>query len=202
MAGKTPSKPPVTAPRKLPKQQRAKFMVESILQAAAHILERGNQPFTTNHIAERAGVSIGSLYQYFPGAEAIMAALIKSHVAQERASAEAILASSGGHNTDVMRDLLIAFVEAHSHSPRLSARLHALAPGFGLQDELNTARDAQALSIAKALGLPEQEAIIAVMAVEGVVLAMLARDPAQLKGADFIDRLYAIALAALSFGAK
>ncbi len=202
MAGKSSSKTPVITARKQPIQQRAKFMVESILQAAAHILERGNQPFTTNHIAERAGVSIGSLYQYFPSAEAIMASLIKSHVVQERAEAEAILASSGGHNTDTLRDLLIAFVEAHASSPRLSAQLHALAPSFGLQDELDSARDAQAARIASVLGLREEETIIAVMAVEGVVLAMLARDPARLKSGDFIDRLYTIALAALSFGAK
>ncbi len=176
-------------------------MVKSILQAAAHILEQGNKPFTTNHIAERAGVSIGSLYQYFPGADAIMAALIHDHVAGERAAAEAILTASGGHNTDMMRDLLIAFVDAHADTPRLSARLHALAPGFGLQGELANARDAQAISIAQALGLPEAEVIMAVMAVEGVVLATLANNPAQLRSADFINRLYAIAMAPLSVGA-
>jgi AcrR family transcriptional regulator len=53
-------------------------IVEAILDAAAEILaERGLGGLTTNHLAERAGVSIGSLYHYFPNKEAIIAALAK-----------------------------------------------------------------------------------------------------------------------------
>ncbi len=184
-------------PRKSPKQHRSKEMVEAILEASARILEEGDAPFTTNHIAERAGVSIGSLYQYFPNADAIMAALIEQHVEEERASAEEILATRLTRKTDMMRDLLIAFVNAHANAPRLTARLHALAPSFGLQDHLNKARDEQAAAIAKAMGLPQADIKISVMAVEGVVLATLASNPKQLKSKKLIDRLYAIALAPL-----
>lgn len=53
--------------RKAPRQTRARQTVDFILDAAAYILaERGLDGFTTNHIAERAGVNISSLYQYFP----------------------------------------------------------------------------------------------------------------------------------------
>lgn len=66
-----------TSARKQPKQARSGAMVDAILQAAAELLDSGNPDgYTTNQIAERAGASIGSLYQYFPSKDAITAALI------------------------------------------------------------------------------------------------------------------------------
>jgi AcrR family transcriptional regulator len=65
-------------PRKEAVQERAKHTVESILQATAHILEKtGLDRLNTNQIAEKAGVSIGSLYQYFPSKESIFHRLIE-----------------------------------------------------------------------------------------------------------------------------
>ncbi|WAS99597.1 helix-turn-helix domain containing protein [Nannocystis poenicansa] len=58
---------PVLSPRKTPQQARSSRLVEAILQAAVRVLERdGAAAFTTVRVAERAGVSVGSLYQYFP----------------------------------------------------------------------------------------------------------------------------------------
>jgi len=60
-------------PRKKPRQARSRYMVEVILEAAARVLEEeGAHQFTTNRVAERAGVSIGSLYQYYPGKAALL----------------------------------------------------------------------------------------------------------------------------------
>lgn len=65
-------------PRKVPRQQRSSATVEAILEAAARILERGGlDAFTTNAVAAMAGVSVGSLYQYFPGKEALLAELVR-----------------------------------------------------------------------------------------------------------------------------
>lgn len=67
-------------PRKLPKQSRSKALVEAVLDAAARILtDQGRDALTTNAIAHAAGVSVGSLYQYFPNREAILAALVHRH---------------------------------------------------------------------------------------------------------------------------
>ena len=67
--------------RKLPQQDRYFRTVEAILTATAHILtKKGYASLSTNRIAERAGVSIGSLYQYFPNKEAIIKALRENHV--------------------------------------------------------------------------------------------------------------------------
>ncbi len=68
-------------PRKSPTQARAQETVDTILKAAAHILTEGEgHEITTNQIAEKAGVSIGSLYQYFPKKESILAALIETYM--------------------------------------------------------------------------------------------------------------------------
>jgi len=67
----------VVEPRKEPKQERSRQTYQVILQGAAKIIRRdGIKKFSTNKVAEESGVSIGSLYQYFPSKEAIIAALI------------------------------------------------------------------------------------------------------------------------------
>lgn len=67
-------------PRKMPGQQRSQDTVEAIVTAAAHILaEQGFEAMSTNAIAERAGTSIGSVYQYFPHKESILAAVLERH---------------------------------------------------------------------------------------------------------------------------
>ena len=71
----------VFSPRKAPRQERARVTVECILIAAKTIiLKNGYEAATTNHIADVAGVSIGSLYQYFPSKEAIVVALVEEVV--------------------------------------------------------------------------------------------------------------------------
>ncbi|WP_244522180.1 TetR/AcrR family transcriptional regulator [Bradyrhizobium embrapense] len=66
--------------RKVPRQARSRATIEAILDAAAHILgERGWSATTTNAVAERAGVSIGSLYQYFPNKLALVEATRRRH---------------------------------------------------------------------------------------------------------------------------
>lgn len=71
--------------RKRPVQGRSTATVEAILQAATYILvKRGWAAFTTNAVAEKAGVNIASLYQYFPNKEAIVAELQRRHVAEVR----------------------------------------------------------------------------------------------------------------------
>ena len=73
------SETPPAHPRKQPRQGRARQTVQRLLDAAAELVEeQGLESLTTNRIAERAGVNIASLYQYFPNKEAIVAALVES----------------------------------------------------------------------------------------------------------------------------
>ena len=72
---------PSAEPRKRPRQIRSAETVERILAAAARIFdERGYRATTTNHVATEAGVSIGSLYQYFPNKDAVLVALAEQHL--------------------------------------------------------------------------------------------------------------------------
>ncbi|WP_162932099.1 TetR/AcrR family transcriptional regulator [Solimonas sp. K1W22B-7] len=69
--------------RKRPAQQRSRDMVATLLDAAARVVvERGLDNLTTNHVAEAAGVSIGSLYQYFDDKDALIEALMQRHTAE------------------------------------------------------------------------------------------------------------------------
>ncbi len=71
--------------RRTPRQSRSEATVEAILEAAFQLLELGGvEALTTNHIAERAGVSVGTLYQYFRGKQAILAALAQRRAAAAR----------------------------------------------------------------------------------------------------------------------
>jgi AcrR family transcriptional regulator len=77
-------------PRKAPRQARALVTKDAILEAAAHIIGQGGLvAFNTNSVAERAGVSIGSLYQYFPNKDALMVALIERTQREKLAHIEA-----------------------------------------------------------------------------------------------------------------
>ena len=78
--------------RKNPSQQRSRDMVETLMQAAElEIGERGLDATTTNHVAARAGVSIGSLYQYYETKEAIVEAVLQRHAARLLAAVAARL---------------------------------------------------------------------------------------------------------------
>lgn len=71
--------------RRTPRQPRSEATVDAILEAAFQLLEAdGIEALTTNHIAERAGVSVGTLYQYFRGKQAILAALAQRRAAAAR----------------------------------------------------------------------------------------------------------------------
>ncbi len=109
-------------PRKLPKQARSGATVEAILEAAAQIFERrGYAAGTTNRIAERAGVSIGSLYQYFPNKDAILVALVHRHLAEGTAALGPHIErlSCGARFDAVLPDIVHAMVAMHARAPNL-----------------------------------------------------------------------------------
>ena len=84
--------------RKTPAQKRSVATVAAILEAAARILEtEGFDAYSTNAVAARAGVSIGSLYQYFPGKDAITRALISQGEAELLADIKAVKIGDDRH---------------------------------------------------------------------------------------------------------
>jgi AcrR family transcriptional regulator len=113
------------SPRKLPRQRRAKQTVDAILEATAHILtHEGYDAVNTNLIAERAGVSIGSLYQYFPNKEALFAALKTRHELEMFSILESNAARAEAPSLDAMlRAVVSAVHEAHERDPALHSAI-------------------------------------------------------------------------------
>lgn len=118
--------------RRRPQQLRAQQTVEAVLGAVARVLKRhGPAGVNTNEIARIAGISIGSLYQYFPDKYAIFAALRDRHTeAMARLVETELVAAASLGLEDVMRRLIAAMIEAHALDPALHALLlHQLPPG-------------------------------------------------------------------------
>lgn len=110
------------SPRKAPSQARAAHTVGIILEGAAHILEQhGLEGYTTNAIAARAGVSIGSLYQYFPTKDAVTIALIERESAElVRDAAEAL---QGPDRRRALRELVETGIRYQLRRPQLARLL-------------------------------------------------------------------------------
>ena len=102
-----PSSQAIDSMRKTPRQGRAWMTVQTIFQATAQILEaEGEAKLTTNRVAERAGFSIGTLYQYFPSMEAILLAMIDLERRRVVAQLDRLLAeaeTSPAHPSDHLR---------------------------------------------------------------------------------------------------
>ncbi len=119
-----PRKPPMK-PRKRPRQARSRETVEAILTAAARILVRdGYARTSTNRIAEVAGVSIGSLYEYFPNRDAILATLRQ----RQHDRMQGVMSSTLSDVLDLplgaaVRKTIEVMVEAHSVDPELQVAL-------------------------------------------------------------------------------
>ena len=117
-------------PRRAPQQRRAVATVEAIMDAVVRIAKRaGVDAVTTNRIAEVAGVSVGSVYQYFPDKRAIFVALHDRHVEQIGRLVEATLVAHADASLEAMlRALLEALIDAHAPDPELYALLDAELP--------------------------------------------------------------------------
>jgi AcrR family transcriptional regulator len=112
-------------PRRRPRQQRSRELVARILDEAAHLFETlGYHDTTTNHVADAAGVSIGSLYQYFPNKDALLVGLAERHL-DEAEPRLAALAEQLRQQQPSVGDLCRAFITEVADLNR-SARLHHL----------------------------------------------------------------------------
>ena len=107
-------------PRRKPRQVRAELTRERILAAAAHVFaEHGYAAGTTNRIAERARISIGSLYQYFPNKDAILAELLVRHLDRGTWTEADQLDLSAGTLEAAIRALVRDAIDNHRDDPQL-----------------------------------------------------------------------------------
>ena len=118
----------VFQPRKTPLQARSTATVDAILQAAVQVLlAEGKGRLTTTRIAARAGVSVGTLYQYFPNKSSLLQTLLKEHLDRVAAAVETACRSTLGASLDEMGEAIIAaFVQAKFRNIETSRALYAV----------------------------------------------------------------------------
>jgi AcrR family transcriptional regulator len=120
---------PVVSPRKRPRQARSEQLVAAILEAAVRVLEReGAARFTTARVAEMAGVSVGSLYQYFPNKQAILFRLQSDEWAQTGGQLHALLADTTRPPLERLRLAVRFFFRSECEEAALRGALADAAP--------------------------------------------------------------------------
>src|SRR5688572_31809147 len=109
-------------PRKEPQQRRSRDTIDAIFEATIQVLlANGFDKTTTIQIANRAGVSIGSLYQYFPNKRALLAAIVKRHVGGVADATIAACQSVHGKTVaEMCATMMDAFVDAKTRRPEVS----------------------------------------------------------------------------------
>jgi len=124
---------PAIKPRKDACQERSRATVDALVEATARILVReGFDKASTNRIADLAGVSIGSLYQYFPSKEALVAAVIERHQREIMQTVRKELAEVIAQPVEhAVRKLVAVAIEAHRVDPRLHRVLAEQIPRVG-----------------------------------------------------------------------
>lgn len=120
-------------PRRTPRQRRSAQTVDAIVEAAARLLEsRGLAAFNTNAVAERAGISVGSLYQYFPGKDALIAALGRRERQRLAADIAAAARAAAGQPLDrALGTLARAAIRHRLARPELARILDFAEPRLG-----------------------------------------------------------------------
>jgi AcrR family transcriptional regulator len=137
----TSHRTPLISLRKQPKQSRSTELVAAILEAAVQVLAKeGVQRFTTARVAEKAGVSIGSLYQYFPNKTAILFRLQRDEWQQTTDLLSGILEEVRKPPFERLRILVHAFIRSECEEASMRVALHDAAPLYRTTPEALEAR--------------------------------------------------------------
>jgi AcrR family transcriptional regulator len=116
-------------PRKSPVQARSTASVDAILKATVQVLLRvGKEKLTTTRVAARAGVSVGTLYQYFPNKSALLRAALRLHAEEILAEVNKVCLAERGQPVEQMAEALaVAFLAVKMRDPKKSRALYAVS---------------------------------------------------------------------------
>ena len=119
----------ILEPRKSPVQARSVASVEAILDATIQVLLKiGKERLTTTRVALRAGVSVGTLYQYFPNKSALLQAALKRHMDEITEAIELVCEEQSGRSLrEMVTALLTAFLEAKMRDVKISVALYSVS---------------------------------------------------------------------------
>ncbi len=140
-----------TNPRKSASQKRSRLTVDTLLQATARVLVKdGYDRASTNRIAHVAGVSIGSLYQYFPSKEALVAAVIDRQTQEVmRLAGDALIKVAMQPVEEAIRQLVKLGIDTHRVNPKLHRVLTEQVPRVGRLENVQ-AIDRQVYALVRA----------------------------------------------------
>jgi AcrR family transcriptional regulator len=129
-------------PRKSPVQARSAASVEAILKATIQVLlKAGKERLTTTRVAARAGVSVGTLYQYFPNKSALLRAALQRHMGEIGAALQTVCREQRGASLDTMATALVtSFFAAKMKDPKASVALYSVSSdvdGAGISREMS-----------------------------------------------------------------
>jgi len=193
-------------PRRRPAQERARATVEAIVAATARVLVRdGYDALSTNRVAREAGVSVGSLYQYFPDKEALVVAVMEAHATrmQEQIAQRLTGVAEAGPEA-VAREMIRAMLAAQQAEPKLHRALVEQVPRIGalrrLQETYGSYERLIAAWMAAHRDLIEIEdvevaAFVLVAAVEGLMNRATIDHPDLVASGKIEDHIVRLALA-------
>jgi len=132
----------------VPRQSRAKATVDAILEATRRLLlTKGYQSMTTNHVADLAGTSIGTLYQYFPSIDSLCTKLYQDLKEDLSTAIGVTVANVGEASLDVTLKLLVErFLSTYGRDAKLNQTLCSLAPDIGAMRKVKEI-DTQSVSL-------------------------------------------------------
>jgi len=150
----TPRPHVVLEPRKSPVQARSAASVDAILEATVQVLLNvGKERLTTTRVASRAGVSVGTLYQYFPNKSALLQAALKRHMDEITEAIELVCKEQRGRTLRQMATALItAFLEAKMTDAKTSVALYSVSS------------DVDGARIVQQMGIRSNKAIVRMLA--------------------------------------
>ncbi len=142
--------------RKKPKQSRSQATVNACLEATARILEQeGLQALTTNRVAEVAGVSVGSLYQYFPNKSSLLMALAEHYAETDWEDFGHFVSTvAGTHGQHALEALVSEMTEKMTRRPRARQILAEVTKTLGPSDVLSTVRQRYVTAINRIINRP------------------------------------------------
>lgn len=175
--------------RRRPRQARARATCDAIFEAAAQILEReGERAFNTNRIAERAGVSVGTIYQYFPDKEAILVAMARAEQARIAAENVRIAARQSPHG-EMLRSSMRRLIRAFEGRPATRRAVVKAVIAHETAETLGREIDRAAYLLPGKRGMSRLDAFVLTRAVVGVVRAAVLEGYAGLNSPGFEDAL-------------
>lgn len=141
-------------PRKSPVQARSTASVEAILKATLQVLLKvGKESLTTTRVAARAGVSVGTLYQYFPNKRALLRAALQRHLNEAGAVVERVCREQEGATLEAMATALVtSFLEAKMKDARASVAFYSVSA------------DVDGAAISRQTGVKMNRALVAMLA--------------------------------------